>query len=256
MNLRSTKKRWVLTAILTTLFAGVTPLLADEMVDGTAPSDFIHQRNYVGFMAVYAGIDKNQDFNGLNQVTNSVSSSLIEADGIPSFDAGYGFGLLLGHREGSYAGELSFLQSYHTASWTGGSAFTGQNTAIYHLVNFDLKRYFFEKFPAQPFVTLGINYSWIDVQSASALVNTSSGSTVAEGNLTIDGLGFNLGAGLEIYLGEGFSLVGGAYERFTGYSGLVGVERQSEKIITTLSPGLGLNSTGLNFVLGTTIAIE
>ena len=88
------------------------------------------------------------------------------------------------------------------------------------------------------------------------MVDTSSGTTVGEGSLTLDGLGFNVGAGLEIYLGEGFSIVGGAYERFTGYSGLVGVERQSEKIFTTLSPGFGLNSTGLNFVLGTTIAIE
>ncbi|HVM31794.1 MAG TPA: hypothetical protein VMU88_01555 [bacterium] len=247
-------KPWVLAAGLLTLAAGMSPLWAEDL--DAVPGDFIHERNYVGFLAAYGSIDRNDDFNGLLSLNRFVSSNLVEADGIPSFATGYGFGVLLGHREGSYAGELSFIQTYHTASFTGGTAFTGQNTAIYHLINFDLKRYFFEKFPAQPFVSLGFNYTWIDINDASALVDLSAGKIDGESTLTLDGFGLNVGAGLEIYLGEGFSLVGGAYERFTGYSGVTGIERSSETPQTNSASSFSLNSTGLNFTVGTTIAIN
>ncbi|HET9869015.1 MAG TPA: hypothetical protein VFR02_00765 [bacterium] len=230
-----------------------SPLFAD--IDESAPDDFIHQRTYFGIMGAYGSIDKGKDFNGTVLLTGSVGSSELEADGIPAFDPGYGFSVVLGHRDGAYAGELGFTQTYHTASFTGGTNVTGQNTALYHVLSFDFKRYFLEKLPVQPFVALGLNYTWIDVEDASALVQAGNSTPLAEGSLSIDGLGLDLGAGLEVYMGDGFSLVGGAYERFTGFSGVTGIERASLTPATTNSSSFSLNSTGINFVAGCTVAL-
>jgi hypothetical protein len=257
MNSRQKMKSFSLAAILFMALAWITPVFADDSMNEN-PGDFIGERTYIGVVGVYATIDKNQDFNGTQEGVFLPSASTAEADGIPSFNTGYGFGVLLGHREGAYAGELSYLQSYHTATFTGPpsvSPGTGQNTAIYHVVNFDIKRYFFEKIPVQPFISLGLNYSWIDIDNASALVDLNTATTVEEGTLSIEGFGLNVGAGLEIYVGEGFSLVGGAYERFTGYSGLTGIERQERTPQSDAVSSFSLNSTGLNFVVGGTIAL-
>jgi hypothetical protein len=235
------------------------PVFADDSMNENT-SDFISERTYIGLLATYASLDKNQDFNGTQEFAFYPNSSTAEADGVPFFDNGYGFGVLIGHREGVYAGEFSYIQSYHTGTFTGPPALspgTGQNTAIYHVINFDIKRYLFEKLPVQPFVSLGLNYTWIDINDASALVNfsTTPGTTVAEGSLSLEGFGLNLGAGLEIYMGEGFSLVGGAYERFTGYSGITGIERQERTPESDAVSTFSLNSTGLNFVVGATVAM-
>lgn len=243
----------VLVAILAMVLGWTAPVFAED-IDANS-QDFIQDRSYVGILGAFASIDKNQDFDGQHTFFFYPSQSTIEADGIPSFASGSGFGVLLGHREGAYAGELSFIQTYHTASYTGGSSYTGQNTAIYHVVNFDFKRYFLTRIPVQPFVSLGVNYSWIDVNSASALVDLNTSDVIGEGTLSIDGFGLNLGAGLEIYAGQEFSVICGAYERFTGYSGITGVERDSRTPESDETSSFSLNSTGINFEVGCTLSI-
>ncbi|MGH7739349.1 MAG: hypothetical protein ACREL1_04310 [bacterium] len=253
MNQTPRIKPQVLVAILAMVLGWVAPVFAEDM-DANS-QDFIQERSYIGILGAYASIDKSQDFNGDHSFYFYPSPSTIEIDGIPSFAAGYGFGVLLGHREGDYAGELSFIQTYHTASFTGGSSYTGQNTAIYHVVNFDFKRYFLTRLPVQPFVSLGVNYTWIDTNSASGLVDLDSSTLIGEGTSTIDGFGLNLGAGLEIYTGKEFSVIFGAYERFTGYSGITGVERTSQTPSDDATDSFSLNSTGINFVAGCTLNI-
>jgi hypothetical protein len=259
MNSKQKMKRFSLTAILFMALVWVAPVFADDSMDENS-GDFITERTYIGVLATYASLDKNQDFDGTQEFVFYPSATTAEADGVPSLDNGYGFGVLLGQREGAYAGEFSYIQSYHTGTFTGPPALspgTGENTAIYHVISLDFKRYFFTKLQAQPFVSLGVNYTWIDIDNASALVDftTTPGTTVREGSLSLEGIGLNLGAGLEIYMGEGFSLVGGAYERFTGYSGITGIERQERTPESDAVSTYSLNSTGLNFVVGGTLAL-
>jgi hypothetical protein len=76
---------------------------------------------------------------------------------------------------------------------------------------------------------------------------------------TLSGIGFNVGAGLEIYLGNGFSLIGGAYETWTSFDQINGASKIATNSVyfNNIPADVGsLAGNGLNLYVGTTFGVE
>ena len=222
---------------------------AGVRAEETDNGDFVQERTYVGGFGTYTAIDKAGDFTGTEAFTFVGSPS--DTNLIPSLSQNVGFAVMLGRREGPWAVEVSYWRSDHTASVTfGGTNF--QDTATYHSINIDFKRYLFTQFPTQPFFSVGLSLPWIVVHNGSSI-----GSPPTEiGDDTLSGIGFNLGAGLEIYLGQNFSLIGSATERWAGYGDILGVNRTDETPQTPNGNDETLQASGLNFAVGATFGFE
>jgi hypothetical protein len=232
-------------------------------------ADYIKSRTYIGVLGTSSTIDQWGDFNGQETLTMGATQvqttpvtiySDEEQTIIPSIGRNFGFGALLGHREGPWAAEISFWRSDHTASWTGGGSVTFTTPASLQSVNIDFKRYFFTELPTQPFILMGMSFPWLWVRQASTLIDINSGTPVAvmSNDATMSGLGLNLGAGLEIYVGDGFSILGGVEQRWTGFNQTNGAAKiGNNSIYFDGNPkDVGsLEGDGLNLYVGTTIGI-
>ncbi len=244
----------------------------DSDIPGAKPTDYIRERTYIGILGTSADIDQYGDFNGTNLMTfnnegttvnNGVTYTLNEEqDLIPSITRQFGWGVLFGHREGPWAAELSFWSSNHTATWIGsngaGGATTITNPASLQAINIDFKRYFFTAFPTQPFVSFGISFPWLYVENGSYLLNSTTG-TYTTNNETISGIGFDLGAGMELYLDNNFSLLGGLYERWTDFDQINGASKipLNQMYFDGNPSDVGnLEGNGLNIYIGTTFGVE
>lgn len=248
---------------------------ADEFSDwfGASPNDYVKNRTYIGAVGISAFIDQGGDFTGQNTVTfgpvtleTSPTTVLSnpEVDLIPTINRNFGFGIILGERIGPWAGEISYWRSTHTATYTGGgTAFT--TPATLESFNLDIKRYFFTQLPTQPFFSFGISFPWLSVSNGSDILNYQAApvngqyGVVDINDEAISGIGLELGVGLEIYLGNGFSLVGGANERWTGFSQINGGEKVGNSVVSVdgnPSNLASLEGDGLNFYVGTTVGFE
>jgi hypothetical protein len=253
----------------------------DELETYGAPAthDYIQHRTYIGVFGTSADIDNLNDFNG-NQAyaegpVTSVSGSVTtisneEFDYIPTINRNFGFGGMVGHREGPWAAEVSYWYSNHTATIysainPGVPAFV--TTATYTTINLDLKRYFLTTIPTQPFIDLGMNFAFLSSHNTSELwdPNIADPNTglppvyIGSDDQTDSGLGLNLGAGLEIYIGNGFSLVGGVVQRFTTFSGISGAGKIDGTFFPMndpTNPTGAIEGNGLNFYVGTTVGID
>jgi len=239
--------------------------------------DFINHRTYIGAFVNSTTIDNNNDFNGTEFFTTAPVTTVangatvisnFEQDFVPTIDRNFGFSGMVGHREGAWAGELSYWLTNHTGSIYSTDAFGNPTTitvsAVLTTINLDLKRYFFTSLPTQPFVDIGMNFSMLSSHNTSSVysVNPSTGasSLVAVGDQTDSGFGLNLGAGMEIYLGDGLSLVGGVMERWTSWSQISGQEKTPNTPYFTnnfpTNPNGSMEGNGLNFYVGTTIGFD
>jgi hypothetical protein len=250
--------------------------------------DFIQHRTYIGFFGTSADIDNNNDFSGYEGfLTFPVSLtgggfSNVELDYIPTINRNFGFGGLVGHREGPWAVELSYWYSNHTASVYStdalGNPITFTTSGVYTTINIDIKRYFFTTFPIQPFIDLGFNFAYLSSHNTSELFSYDSADGLFDeyvwsGDQTDTGYGLNLGIGGELYLGDGFSMVGGVVQRFTTFQQINGVTKSNltpdpgdlplpggtNSTTNSISPGLNqgsLEGNGLNIYLGMTVGID
>jgi len=226
-----------------------TFVFADESDDVNA---FVQSRTYVGILGTSVA------FSGTGFGTISLlNTAQNEATLAPTFSQNFGWGVLLGRREGPYAAEVSFWQSIHQSSWNGtysspsGSVTFGstlQGSSTFYSVNLDFKRYFLTDIDIQPFVSLGVNIPWIVVDDASENYNNNT-----FGNATFEGIGFDLGAGVEYYLDPTISVVGGLYQRWTGYGQYKGAENIDEQVQLYDGNANNFTSSGLDFYIGTTI---
>ena len=235
--------------LLTALFGlAASAVWADEN-----PGDYLHTRTYFGILGTSVGVGNGGEFTGKNY---SRVDDPYELTLIPALDRNFGFGGLFGHREEAYALEISYWQSSHlatfgpaTLSGPSGSVYfsgTAQETAVYHSVNVDFKRYFLTELQIQPFVSLGVCFPWIDIPNAAA------NSTTNFGNATIAGLGLDLGVGAEYYLNPNISFTAGAYQRwasFDEFNGLVGQYRQIGSLPSD-------DGSGLTFAVGATVGFQ
>lgn len=248
--------------------------------------DFINHRTYVGFLGTSADVDNNNDFNGYEgfitapvSITAGVTSN-VELDYIPAINRNFGFGGMVGHREGPWAIELSYWYSNHSAtiySAANPGVPVTVSTAVFTTINLDLKRYFFTNLPIQPFIDLGFNFAYLSSQNTSELFAYDAADGlfdeyVGAGAQTDTGYGLNLGIGGELYLGDGFSLVGGVLQRFTSWQQingasksnltpdpgdlpLSGVTGSGSLLASQVNQG-SLEGNGLNFYLGMTVGLD
>ena len=240
-------------AILSLALSFASRVLADS------PSDYLHTRTYFGVVATSISVNKNGEFSGLNY--SRVDAPAYEVDLIPAISQNFGFGVLIGHREESWAGEVSFWQSNHTATFGPGTitsesgltypAQQFQGTATYNSVNVDFKRYFITEQQLQPFINLGVSFPWIVINDAA---------TDAFGDirpLTLAGLGFNLGIGVEYYLTPNISFVANACQRWASFDEFKGIQNEYNQI-TQFGNGSPTSDegSGLIFTIGTTLGLE
>jgi len=222
------------------------------------PGDYLRTRTYIGLFGTSVSLDNGGEFTGLNYSRNN--SGFYEIDLIPALSQNFGFGLMFGHRDEAWAGELSFWQSSHSATFgpgtvgsISGSSVTFnqafQDNATYRSINLDFKRYFLTEMQIQPFVNLGVAFPWITVNNASS---DASGNT---GTLTLAGLGLNLGAGAEYYLTPMFSVTGGLFYRFASFDQAKGVGGSYYPLAIYGSPTSDEGS-GFTFTLGTSVGFQ
>jgi hypothetical protein len=250
MKLTQSKQVQFFLMVSILVWAGAAGVRAEDEDNG----DFIHERTYIGGFATYAGIDNGGDFNGTLAGTYG-SAAPFEADLIPTISQNVGFAVLLGRREGPWAAEVSYWNSNHSATFNNGNI-TYQGTATYQSINLDFKRYIFTQFPTQPFISMGISFPWLVVNDGSLygpLPAPYPANSFFQSNATYTGIGFNLGAGLEIYLGQNFSIVGSLTERWAGYGDILGYNRVHE-VPQINGTDVTLQSSGLNFEVGGTFA--
>jgi len=224
------------------------------------PADYLHNRTYVGLVGTSVSMDNTGLFTGLNY--SVVNTPVYDLSLIPTLSQAFGWGLLVGHREEAYAIEVSYWQSNHTATFGPGvlssnygpgipvtltTALSG--TAVYNSVNVDFKRYFLTDLQLQPFLDFGVSFPWITVSDADIDI---SGDVKT---LTLEGLGFNLGVGVEYYLTPNFSLVAGAYQRWGSFSQFQGSDTQANTL-SLLGSNPSNEGSGLNFAVGTTVGFE
>ncbi len=235
-------------------------LFFNSNVRADSPSDYLHTRTYFGVVLNSVSVDNSGEFSGLNY--SRVDNPAYEVDLMPAISQSFGYGVLIGHREEAWAGELSFWQSNHNATFGPGSfvspsgqstTFTQQyqSTAVYYSVNIDFKRYFFTEQQLQPFLNLGVSFPWIVVNNAAI---DGYGNI---GNLTLAGLGFNLGVGAEFYLTPNVSFVGDVCQRWASFDEFRGLQSEYNQI-NQFGNGNPTSDegSGLIFAIGTTLGFE
>jgi len=234
-------------------------LFGNAWADGN-PGDYLHSRTYVGVVGTSISVNNTGLFSGTNySVANTPAYDLSL---IPSLSQAFGWGILFGHREEVYALEVSFWQSSHNATFGSGvinsiyangspttfaSSFSG--TAVYSSINVDFKRYFLTELQFQPFLDLGVSYPWITINDADI---------DASGNpwpLTLEGLGLNVGIGVEYYINTDISIIAGAYQRWTSFGQFQGSQVQANTL-SLYGTNTSEDGSGLNFAVGTTLGFE
>jgi hypothetical protein len=242
----------------------VGPLLADT----ENPGDYLHSRTYVGVVATSVSVGSGV-FNNLDY--SAVQTPQYEIDLLPALAQNFGFGILAGHREEAYALEVSFWQSNHTATFGGGSIVvpspTGSGTstaavpaysetATYNSINLTFKRYFLTKIDLQPFVAVGVVFPWVTIPDGATTWNPQDTNKEEFANLTVAGLGLNLGLGLEYYLSPNLSFVGGGYYRFSSFNQYKSFAYGYNPISQMTAGPTDLSANGLVFELGTTVGFQ
>jgi len=246
---------------------GIQTVQADDFVkDALEPAndDFIKERTYFSAVVTSTNVDDLHDFDGTKagflvpypiETTPVSIYSLGVRNVIPGIDRNFGFGLLMGHRQGPYAMEFSYWRTLHSGYW---GAFTMD--AVLSSVNLDLKRYLLTKYQVQPFFGFGLHVPWLTSKrtSTSYNFNVQSVPLVEVGDATVSGIGLNTQVGLEIYLGDGFSITGAAIYRWTAWGENKGNAEVATNPYFGGDPDIKGNyeGNGLNFCVGTTIGFE
>jgi hypothetical protein len=237
------QSRWVLGFLL--LCAAQT----QAGIFNEQPKNLIDERSYGSVFLSSCDINGSGDFGGNLTLIPALGTDPQELNLVPHVKRGIGGGAMVGYRSGLYAVEVSYWRSnnnveYYQAGTTYGS------TAVYQAVNVDLKRYFFPRIFAQPFISGGFTFPWLDVKDASYPYNLPNTSLV--GHASYSGWGFNLTGGMEIYLNSNFSVFGGIQERWDSFGSVKGYTRTSADVKNSDGTKFSLQGNGVNFIAGLT----
>jgi len=219
------------------------------------PKNLIEERSYAAVFGTLCDINHSGNFNGSVYITPASSTSgPQEMSLVPRIKRSFGAGALVGYRRDQYALEIAYWRSNHIAQWDGGTSTVYESTAVYQSVNLDLKRYFFPKIPAQPYLQMGMSFPWLDVKDASFAYASDGTVSNASSDATYSGLGFNLALGMEIYVNSVFSVFGGVEQRWSGFNKVKGYYRETEDVQNGVNSSFNLKGEGVNFFAGATVS--
>lgn len=187
------------------------PLASDGLSSLDAGPDGFHVKNgayIIGYLA-WANVDG--DFDG--SVTLA-GAGVPDTFSVPDLDESYAYGGGMGIRWGDAAFEVTYQRSEHDATFGGAPL----GDAILNTINFDLKYYFMTDQPLQPFVLVGVNVPWMDVDNGS--FNIASALT---GDASYIGFGANFGGGAAFYLTPKLAVTGSAGYRLMYFDSVKGI---------------------------------
>ena len=226
------------------------------------PGDYLHSRTYVGVVGTSISVSNTGLFTGQNYSASNppAPAPAYDLSLIPSLSQAFGWGIFAGHREEAYALEVSYWQSSHNAVFGPGVissnygspttlATSYSGTAVYNSINIDFKRYFLTDLQLQPFLDLGVSFPWITISDADIDINGNPWP------LTLEGVGLNVGIGVEYYITPNFSLTAGAYQRWTSFSQYQGSQQQANSL-SLYGTNSSEDGSGLNFAVGTSVGFE
>jgi hypothetical protein len=235
-------------------------LLADN------PNDVIHTRTYIGVVGTSVSVSNTGEFSGTNYARTD--DPAYEVFLLPSLQQNFGYGFIFGHREQAYAVELSYWSSNHIAVFGPATLNFPQNPSIgisqyqdsatYQSINVDFKRYFFTEQNLQPFLILGVGFPWItlnDDDMNAPPYGSPPGTPGSIGSVTLSGLAFDTGLGLEYYFDEHFALQISAIQRWASFDEFKGFTGQYNSI-SQYTPSSSDDGSGLMFSVGTSIGFE
>jgi hypothetical protein len=122
---------------------------------------------------------------------------------LPNVDDGDGYGISAGYRRGWGSLALNLVQTEHDGVWLGTPF-----DVTFESISLDFTHYFLRTTRLQPFLTLGVAMTKLDIDGGSMAV----GPTVADARLEDDFSG-NLGGGLAVYLTRRLAILGTAVYR-------------------------------------------
>jgi len=229
-------------------------LTAQAGIFNEQPKNYVEERAYVGLLGCYDGINSNGDFTGdyqLYAIENSNGEEVPENALVPKIKPFVGGGVVAGYRQGLYAAEVSYHRSEHIAEFNIPTYPTFESKATYQSINIDLKRYFFPKLMAQPFIMGGVSFPWLVVTDA-AVTRTVIPAT---GRASFSGFGFNFGAGLEVYATKGIAIQGAVVQRWTGFNHVKGYFREDLTVMNGVNKDFNLKGDNLNLVANVTFEL-
>jgi hypothetical protein len=227
---------------------------------------YIEERAYVGGFGLVASLsdEMNYGFAGTNGYITMDSQDYHDLALTPKIKANYGFGGLVGYRRGDYAVELSYCRSEHKAEYKYVFVLKEYaTTALFQSFNVDLKRFILTQFPVQPYVSMGMSFPWVvfknagntytyryDTPDSWVYIKTSSQ------DVSYSGMGFNLGAGLELFATPLVSVTGGVVQRWAGYGNSKGADNKDRDLLNNAMVQTSLRDSSLGFHVGATISFH
>jgi len=151
---------------------------------------------------------------------------------IPAVSGGTGFGIAVGGREKKWAIDLSYLNTKLDAEGinlaqsnpVADTATITDLDARLHIISIDMRRHFFYNTRVQPFILFGwIPAAWIKIRDGAAIYDASGAVTKLD-DATISAFltGFDLGAGLSIFITPKVAINGSAIYRRMSFDGCRG----------------------------------
>lgn len=176
-----------------------------------AQNEYAYDGIYLGIAVPFNKLGG--DFDGERVV---IDISVGEAVVIPKIKTQSGLGLTLGSRGNPFAGEINYYWSKHDATWLDAKTETDFN-----IISLDSKLFLVNEQPIQPYLLVGVAYSWLIVKNASVNYYYSFDDA------RINGFGLNIGGGLAIYLGHRLAISAGIIYRYLEYSTMSGVSKET-----------------------------
>jgi hypothetical protein len=201
----------------------VSPAVSAETEETFAKNGF-----YIGLNIPYNSIKG--DFNDDSAITSLSTGEVIS---IPKVQNDYGLGITFGYRDSSLAYELSYLASTHDMKLKGVDG-----EADYSMVSLDIKRYFEENNPTQPFLLIGLCIPEL-------VINEGATVGLQTGDATLDGIGLNIGGGISHYVSPQFFVHAAIIYRFINYTDAEGITTSG-----SIDADDYINGSGLNFNVG------
>lgn len=181
---------------------------------------------YLGIALVHNSMSGDFD----NTAVYYTSTTLYD---VPDVDNGAGFGVSAGYRMNRGVYEIAYQRTNHD---TVSSFEDVGDSAIYSVLDFNLKYDLAELNRIRPYVLLGIGVAWMTVEDSA-----SDGWDLEDE--TFLGHCWNLGAGVNYYINPKLSATGGLVYRWNSFGSVEGTELEDDLKEKALGLSVGLAYT-------------